>query len=142
MPNPTPNAPMPQAPTFRFYIYPWKFTSLVAGTGQTGFVQMDAKYRYCAYGVAAANYNPTTGLYQTTANIDLRFSDTASGRYWSNAAISMGAISGYNNGYYRWVVPKIIEKNARIQLDVTPNVLTAGFTDLWVCLIGAQIAAY
>lgn len=140
--NQVPPQPAKRAPTFRFYVYPLQFTSMVAGTQQTLTVKVDAKYRFAAYGVAALNYNPTTGLYQTTFNGTLRWSDSASGRYWSNAAVPLIAVSGFNNEYYRWTVPRVVEKNARIQCDMVPNVLTAGFTDLWVCLIGAQIAEY
>jgi hypothetical protein len=132
------------APTFRFYIYPLLFSNLVAGTPQTGFIKMDAKYRFICYGLAASFYNPTAnGIAVNPQNVEYRLSDTSSGAYYSNAPLKIQAIAGLTNKYRKYTVPLVFEKNSKLQIDINPiGITSANPPDLWLAFIGAQIAEY
>lgn len=137
-------APPSAQPTFRFYIYPLLFTNLATGVGQTGFIKMDAKYRFICYGIAASFYDPTAaGVQRNPQNVTYRLSDTSSGAYYSNAPVKIQAMSSQQNKYRKFPVPVVFEKNTKLQIDIAPiAIVSANPPDLWLAFIGAQIAEY
>ena len=137
-------------PSMRTYIYPVKFTGLVVATLSSQLLKMDAKYDFACYGMNIMHFVTATGVLDDPSISRVRLSDTASGKYWSSASMlnlntganDLSANGTIGNNYFHWTLPRIIPKNARINIDLTPAVLSAGVTKAWVFFYGAQIAEY
>lgn len=125
-----------------YYVYQITFENLLAGTVQTGFIQIEADSDFLIQKLA--EFTDEDGSDQTVFSqvlpiVKVTIVDTGSGRQLMNQAVPVSNIFGSGKLPYILPTPKLFVKNSRINVTVENFSSATDYANLFLSFEGKKI---